>query len=276
MSLQRLTAIVALVALTGVTTITARADPREDLGRARVCWAALDPECAEEALVTVRAHLAELSPTERLEALRLSAEVALATERTADAHQFLLVVLELDPRFAPSGWSSDWLDALDAARRDAPDRLPPELAVIVPAEVKSKTPVTLEVHADDPSGIASCQAELASGVRLTLMTADGRVFRGEIPGKEARPPELTFFVEASDRAGNVTRWPANATYHRVVVNEPPEPASTPIIEQWWFWTTIGVVVAGTTAALVLTLGDDEGTSTAPGRYGTLHALPELP
>ena len=43
-----------------------------------------------------------------------------------------------------------------------------------------------------------------------------------------------------------------------------EPPSTPVTQKWWFWTSIGVVVAGGTAvALAMALGGDGGGSEAP-------------
>jgi cell division septation protein DedD len=43
-----------------------------------------------------------------------------------------------------------------------------------------------------------------------------------------------------------------------------EPASTPVTKKWWFWTSLGVVVAGGTAlALAVALGGDDGGSEPP-------------
>jgi tetratricopeptide (TPR) repeat protein len=43
-----------------------------------------------------------------------------------------------------------------------------------------------------------------------------------------------------------------------------EPPSTPVTKKWWFWTSIGVVVAGGTAvALAVALGGDDAGTEAP-------------
>ena len=48
----------------------------EALTRARLCWTALDAECAESALAEARGRLAELPAREQMQVLTLSAEVA--------------------------------------------------------------------------------------------------------------------------------------------------------------------------------------------------------
>ncbi len=250
-------------------------DPRAQLDRARVCWAALDPECAEGALALVRMRASELAPPLRIEALRIGAEVALSAERGADAHTHLLALLELEPRFSPSAWPGPWLDALARARAAAPDRLPPELTVTLPAEVRPKTNVAIEVRADDPGGVARCELVLADGARIVLMLADGVVFRGEIPKTQVRLPEVLVRIEASDRAGNLARWPTHAA-HRLAVSAPPVVADPPLTSRWWFWTAIGAVVIGGTVGLVMALDNTDGAASQPTPVGTVLVVTEFP
>lgn len=51
--------------------------------------------------------------------------------------------------------------------------------------------------------------------------------------------------------------------------------STPVHKTWWFWTLIGVGVAGTATALALTLGDDSGGTSGATGPGWTADLPEL-
>lgn len=249
-------------------------DLRAELDRARVCWAALDPECAESALQSVRAHLADLPPEQQIEALRLSAEVALSSEQAIEAHDHLLALLALDPRFAPPAWPGPWLEALARARAAAPDRLPPELTVTVPAEVRPKTNVAIEVRAHDPGGVARCELVLADGTRVPLLSADGVVFRGELPKARVRAPELLVHIEASDRAGNLARWPTVAA-HRIAVTAPIV-KDPPLTSRWWFWTAIGAVVIGGTIGLVVALDGAAGAAGESVRQGDILLVLEFP
>ena len=241
----------------------AQPDPRAALQRARVCWAALDPDCASSALVEVRAALLDAGFTadERHEAWRLSAEVALA--QGLDAQPYLAALLELDPAFAPR-WPEAWLAALAVAREAAPDRLPPTLRIDLPTEARPKTALPITVVADDPSGIQRCTA-IVDGVLIPLLSADGVTFRGTLP--KARAPQLVVVVEAADRAGNVAR-----TESRVQITTPPTRA-TPVVETWWFWTLVGVVVVGGAVGLGLALSDDDPGITPTG---DLDIHPEVP
>lgn len=228
-------------------------DPAAALGRARVCWAALDPDCAEGALLIARAGVAALEPDAQRETWWLSAEVALSMERPADAERWLVELLTLDPRFAPSAWPAPWTAVLERARKVAPDRLPPTITVVAPAESPPKKPIAIEVRADDPSGVARCELVVGE-LRTTLLAADGLRFRGEIPKERVKVPELAFHVEALDRAGNLSRWPESGEARVLVVAPPPPP---PITQRWWFWTAVGAVAVGGVAALVWALGGDD-------------------
>jgi len=250
----------------------AEPDVRTQLDRARVCWAALDPECAEAALVAVRAGLDGLPVPLQIEALRTSAEVALSTDRSDDARSHLLALLALDPRFTPTGWSGAWLASLDAARAVAPDRLPPDLKVSLPAEARPKTTVTVEVRADDPSGVASCELILADR-RIALLSADGLTFRGDIPKALVRSPAVLVRIEARDRVGNLARWPAQGT-QPIAVNAPLV-KDPPLTSRWWFWTAIGAVVVGGVVGLVVAL-DGSAASSDPATTGGLDIILETP
>lgn len=260
-------------------------DAAARLERARVCWAALDPECAEADLAVLRARLDPLAPEARVEVWRLSAEIALAGERPDEAQRHLLALLELDPRFAPAAWPEPWRKALEAARRAGPDRLPPELAVTLPAESIVKAAIPVEVRAHDPGGIARCELVVleAAGpgerLRVALLAADGLVFVGQIPRDLVRAPGVVVRVEAVDRAGNVACWPVgdgcSGVGHTIPVTPPPLLKSPPITSRWWFWTAIGAVAVGGAVVLALALDGDDPASES-GRVGDLLVVEEFP
>ena len=274
----RLAALVASLSLASARAVPPEPAPQLEASRpleeARVCWAALDLECAATRLAKVQSHLDTLSPAEQREALRLLAEVALASDRLADAQSALVSLLERDPRFSPSGWPAPWLAALEAAKKAAPDRLPPELEVVLPGAVRPREAVVVEVRAHDPGGVARCELVLADGFRVVLLSADGVLFRGEIPSDHVHVPEVLARIEASDRAGNLALWPAQGS-QRVLVQRPPIAPQPPITSRWWFWTGLGVVISGAVLAVVLAVDGSSAASKAD-RFGTLEVVPVFP
>ena len=252
------------------------------LERARVCWAALDPECAEAELALLRDRLATLAPESRLEVLRLSAEIALAHERHDDARRHLLSLLELDPRFSPSAWPEPWKKALADATLAAPDRLPPELEVVVPTQAPPKRALKVEVRARDRSGIARCELIVArpeGELRTTLLSADGLVFEGEVPADLVRAPSVEVRVEAADRTGNLACWPSGPdctrAAHAIPIVLPPPQETPPITSRWWFWTAVGAVAIGGAVTLVLALDGADGPGDS-ARVGDILVIEEYP
>ena len=259
-----------------LTALAMGASPALDaLERARVCWAALDVECADKALADARAAPEALTPSERLDLWRLTAEVALTGDRRPEALDALQHALALDPHFAPA-WSPAWNAVLADARRLAPDRLPPELTVHPPTLARPGKPLAFEVAAVDPSGVHAVTlfVQGPSGeVAIALQTADSEHWRGEIPKGLVRTPDLRLRVEATDRAGNPpATWPANGL--AVVPVSAPE-AGPPVTERWWFWTAIGAVVVGGAVALTLALTGDSG-SASPSTDGRVPVILVLP
>jgi hypothetical protein len=271
-------------------TIPAAHDPvppsaRAALERARICWEAVDLACAARELTLARATLSDLEPAERLEVLRLSAELALAGDDREAARARCKDLLELEPRFAPTTWPEAWRTVLDEARRLLPDRLPPRITLDPPRSVPARKPVTLAVKVTDPSGAGRCELvlpatppatpeALPAELRLPLATRDGETFELILPAERVRPPAVLFHVEAWDRAGNgPTRWPEVGS-HALPVDAPPTVATPPLTERWWFWTAIGAVVVGGAVALALAL--DDAPAAAPGSSGDLAVTIELP
>lgn len=168
--------------------------------------------------------------------------------------------------------------------RTLPDRLPPKLQLIPLGVVHRGQPVTIDVSASDPSGVARVTvfwvaAANADATSIPLVTANGRLFRGALPAGATAAETLTFWIEGADQHGNVARLggPGVATLSILVL--PPEPApldgptvvETPSYETWWFWTATLGGAALLTGAGVLTwalLDDDaDGAPSAPREFG---------
>ena len=253
----------------------ARADeplgPQQRLARGEVCLAALDFECAEAELAEARKGHEKLSPGERRQVFRLSAETALSLEKRAHARSYLTSLLELSPGFMPrpGAWPKPWLVVLEEARGARPDRDPPQLRVALPMTTPAGKEVVIEVEAIDRSGVGGVTAfsKTGSGVqRLVLGTTDGRLWRATLPADRVVGPVLQLWIEATDSKGNgPARWGSAAEPQRIVVvaGETHEEAPS-LVTRWWFWTAIGGAVAAATAVTVyLVTREDEAGVVAP-------------
>ncbi|MFO0607225.1 MAG: PEGA domain-containing protein [Polyangiales bacterium] len=98
--------------------------------------------------------------------------------------------------------------------------------------------------------------------------------RVEVPTGQTR--DLRIAMAAAPAAATTPPAPVERV---VVVNQPtPAPAATPVYRQWWFWTIIGVGVAGVATGAILatrnTVRDDPPTSTGISLAGiTLGGAP---
>ncbi len=265
--------------------------PARALARARVCRAALDYPCTERELAAARAGLSALPADSQRDVLALSAEVALAQGRREAADDHLDALLALDPTFEPplDAWPPAWRARLDAARARAPDRLPPTLTVHLPVAARPGEPVTVEVVAEDASGVSGVSLWLArdapSPVGATggprsadeqarspretkLATTDGKTWRGTIAGGAVRGPALRLWVTAWDQRGNgPARWGSPEAPKTLPVVAPPKPPGpdeggapgatpkaergTPLVDRWWFWAAIGAGLAATATGTYL-------------------------
>jgi len=233
----------------------------EPLERARVCWAALDAECASAALAEARAGLAAMTADEQLEVLRLSAEVELSSDHPDAARPHIEAALARAPAWSPA-WPAAWRAVLEDVREAMPDRLPPEVTLAPSAATAPKKPVLLVIGARDPSGVASVTVVIHDQT-LTALTADGERWRVEVPATMVKIPDLLFDVVATDRAGNAT-----TTHGRVEVAPPPVVKSPPVTSRWWFWTAIGAGAAALVVTTIILASDGDAVS-ASGGHGNV-------
>ena len=254
-------------------------DAAQALETARVCWTALDVECAERALLDARTGLSALAPTQQLDLWRLTAEMALTAGRRADARAALDAALALDPRFAPPMWNPEWRAALDGARAAAPDRLPPVLTVDPPRAALAGEPLVVDATAVDRSGVASVMLFIAGhpkNVVIALQSRDGVHWRAVVPATQVKTPDVRFWIEATDLSGRTGRADNPAARSPEVgvhiVRTLARP--TPITERWWFWTAVGVVVTGVTVGLIVGLSGTDAD--APTHDGLVPLIVEMP
>lgn len=278
--------VAVLFLMTSALAVAASPVPAaKRLERARLCYEAMDYPCAERELLEARGALAQLPHADAVAILRLSAEAALASDRRGDAETHLKALLERAPDFAvaSSAWPPAWRDVLAAVRKAMPDRTPPQLSVTASGEVERGQPLKVVVRAADRSGVGRVLLHVRRGTTppevLALSTQDGRLWTAElVAGAE---PDIALWVEAWDLASNGPATWGSAAAPRVVTvrapppDPPPDGATdppvggarpeTPLVQRWWFWTLIGVGVAGTATLVYFLTRPDEDSAAPPSR-----------
>jgi len=240
---------------------------QQRLATAKVCYDAADFECAERELAEVRKGLDSLDRSDRVTALDLSAVTAFSQDKAGEAEAHIKALLTLAPNFEPKAWKADWVKVLVRVRGSMPDRTPPVLNVKTPPGPREREPVTFVVMTRDPSGV--------DRVRLGVKTAEGpRFFAGETKDRKVWtltvPPdlvtagELAVWIEAWDIHGNRAEWsrlqkPTVLTVNPSLVPKPQVIVSTPVYETWWFWTIVGVGVAGIATAIGVSMAPQSGS-----------------
>ncbi len=264
-----------LVALIALLAGEARAD---DLQRARELFDEMEYQAAHDAaglaLQQAEAGPAELAEAYRLQGLSLSA-LEQADESLAAFRAMLSIApdtqlpTDISPKLA-----APFYQAVAMAQEVAP------IALSLAGEGPRAQPGALQVLLkSDPFG-------LVRGVRLVSRVGAGPWQRGGAEDLAARgqaelalPPAdpvsvREYYLEALTATGGVLARlgspedPFRQAAARPVVApvaeedplgdpvEPPRAVATPWYETWWFWTAVGVVVAGTAVGLGVGLGVD--------------------
>jgi tetratricopeptide (TPR) repeat protein len=211
----------------------------------------------EEALQTLSAALVRAGNTREDLAViyRLLAYTYLALEREEEAAGAYRSLLAMDPDYQPGGdvsprfreffgavqqqWEAD-------GRPGLPAPSPVTISHRSPAQAERGAAIELEAQVEDPSGrVASVVLAYRHGTDDVFRRADterrGASFVATIPGDSVRPPLVEYYFEGLDATGlPVASRGDVAAPLRVAVPAPGEN----ILEQWWFWVGVGVIVAG--------------------------------
>ena len=219
----------------------------------------------QEALQTLSAALVRAgnSNAEMATAYRLLAFTYLALQREEEAAGAYRHMLPLEPDFEPGEGVSPRIRSFFADVRAAweaegrPGSGPPPPISIQhrsPAEAVPGEEVTLSAEVEDPASrvarlvLAYRQGTQRVFTRLDTQPAGGSL-SATIPGTDVAPPLVEYYFEAVDDAGLPLAARGDvAAPLRIAV---PEPGGNEIWEEWWFWTIIGVVVAGGIVASVV-------------------------
>ncbi|MBX3275496.1 MAG: hypothetical protein KF729_34875 [Sandaracinaceae bacterium] len=223
----------------------------------------------EEALQTLSAALVRSgnTPQQYATIYRLLAVTYLALGREEEASGAYQSMLPLDPEhtfgeeIAPRirGFFQNVRDAWEAAGRPgtaSPGA--PEARVDIrhrsPPEAERETEVPLSATIEDPQGrvdslvLAYRQGSSAVFTRLETRLAANGEYQATIPADAVAPPLVEYYFEALDAQGlPIAARGDVAAPLRIAV---PEPGGN-VLEEWWFWTIIGVVVVGGLVAGIL-------------------------
>ena len=223
----------------------------------------------EEALQTLSAALVRAGNSDADEAAiyRLLAFTYLSLDRPEEAEGAYVRLLVRNPEFEPdrglaprfreffAGVKARWIAA---GRPGFQERSPAPVAIThrSPAEASPGQEQRLEAGVDDPDGrVARLDLAYRQGTNAVFERAEAQRAEGGfvamIPAEAVSPPLVEYYFEALDAAGlPVAALGDISAPLRIAV---PEPSGS-IVEQWWFWTIIGVAVAGAgaTTAILLT------------------------
>ncbi|HKU40715.1 MAG TPA: PEGA domain-containing protein [Polyangiales bacterium] len=129
---------------------------------------------------------------------------------------------------------------------------------------------TVEVHATPKSAVVTLDGEPLQGQRAVNLGEHELAVRAE--GYE--PAQRKLVLEggkAQTLAIELTPLPAPAPREVAVPAQALQPTAaareTPLVERWWFWTALGVVVAGSAAAIVAVSIQPEEKKPEPGTVG---------
>jgi hypothetical protein len=142
-----------------------------------------------------------------------------------------------------------WIDE-GKPGKDKPQAKPVTIAHKVPDKGTKNEAINLKFTVKDPDRLVVAVALLVragkSFTEIKPMPVDQpdveTVYMATIPGDLVNPPSVDYYLQATDFAGNVLarRGDEDAPLR---VNVPGE-EKVSVAKKWWFWTIIGVAVAG--------------------------------
>jgi len=215
----------------------------------------------EEALQTLSAALVRTgnSPEQYATIYRVLAFTYLALGRTEEASGAYRSMLPLAPDYEPgddvaprtreffSEVRTRWEEAGRPGTASAGGGAAAvEIQHRSPAEADPETEVPLSATIEDPDGrvadlvLAYRQGTSAVFTRLDTQNQPDGGYHATIPAANVLPPLVEYYFEALDAQGlPVAARGDVAAPLRIAVSD-----GANLLEEWWFWTIIGVVVAG--------------------------------
>lgn len=243
----------------------------------RTAYESLDYEAA---IVELEAALRipSISPRERARALETLAFALTVLDREGDARDRLRQLFALDPYYdvrEPTG-SPIIHSLVDRVRGEVVSdaALVSDVAVRLelPSSARADRPITTRVHlrGEGASRVAEVRIRHRAATEIdwasTTARADGASFVADLPALgRAEPIEL--YAEAWDADGRLLARSAGPLAPSVleVAEASGSSGEENVLESWWLWTIVGVVVVG--AGVGIGVGVASGDGQAPS--GTL-------
>lgn len=260
------------------TTALAQERPSERIEEGRTAYASLDYEVALEVLESAL-RLPSITPIERARALETLAFTLTVLGNERAAEERLRELFTLDPYYdvrEPTG--SPRIEALvDTVRH----RMASDAALIAGLEVRLELPRAARADRSFtarayPSGSGSDRVtevvlvhrgETDTDWIRTPASSTSSGFVAEIPAL-GRSERLEIYAEARDARGRLlarSAGPLAPTFLEVGEAGPSGSGEENVLESWWLWTIVGVVVVG--AGVGIGVGVATSSSQAPS--GTL-------
>jgi hypothetical protein len=244
----------------------------------RVAYESLDYEAA---MVELEAALrvSSISQSERARALETLAFVLTVLDREDDARERLVQLFALDAYYdvrEPTG-SPIIQSLVDRVRGEvvADAALVADLTVRMelPSSARADRPISTRVHVrgEGASRVAEVRIRHRGVTEIdwssTSARRDGASFVVELPAL-GRVEPLELYAEARDERGRLlarSAGPLAPSVLEVTEGSGGSSGGENVLESWWLWTIVGVVVVG--AGIGIGVGVASGDGQAPG--GTL-------
>lgn len=261
----------ALLALSMALPAMALGEQAVDpLDRAHVLMSRQEYEQARTALEEALGR-GGLLPSDLGELYRMQAEAAAALRLPVEAERAFVLLLAITPDYyVATGESPLVREPFEAASRFWRGKRRPALSYRPPPAHARGEPLVVEPSVErgalpDLVTEVTLHVQRPDGTFETRAAADGRVIVGV--EELASSDEVRFYLAARDVTGNAV----------VLVGSPDAPLEVALVSaveeqderrerdgrrwyrSWWFWTTVGAVVAGLAVGLPLGLTADSGS-----------------
>lgn len=235
-----------------------------DIDRGIALYDDLEYEQAAEVLAAALAQPG-LSVQELVEGYRVLALCYVALDRDDEARAAFKKLLEADPSYVlPRTESPKALDLFDEVKQSMP---PPEGAVrmtqsVTPSTPRRGQPLLVAIAVIDQGGRHArvtvyhrVKGQRSYSSIKAQASGAGR-YSATISGAFVEPPGVEYYVVAEAADGRALVGEGSAEEPLLVVVDKKGAVAAPIYGKWWFWATIGgLLAAGTIVGLALAGGD---------------------
>ncbi|MCA9664442.1 MAG: hypothetical protein KC503_02605 [Myxococcales bacterium] len=99
-----------------------------------------------------------------------------------------------------------------------------------------------------------------------MQRVEGPRFAARVPTFAVVPPALEYYIEANAGSARTTKGSASSPLHLPVVGQEiadPGSGKPPWYKRWYVWVSLGIVVAGVTAAIIVATNQPDPNTQLP-------------